>query len=271
VSRCVAVGLLLTRPTKWDTRANLAAAEDGLARLAAAGAQVAVTCEAFLDGYLAYEAGVTPGDLRRVAEPADGPSVASVAAAAARLRLHVVFGFSELAGDRVYNSAALLDPEGRLVGCYRKVHLGRCDPAIYAEGDELPVYQTALGRLGLMICFDRQVPEAARSLAIQGAELLLNPSYGGYGEWNELMLRTRAYENRAFLAFAHPDQGLVIDPEGTVVARAGASDDLLVATVDLEQVAAARATYHGDIAARRRPGVYARAGVNATNERSAAT
>src|SRR5262249_43175463 len=92
MTRPVAVGLLLTRPTKWDTRANLAAALDGLARLAAAGADFAVTCEAFLDGYLAYEDGITPADLRRVAEPADGASIRAVAAAAERLRLHVVFG-----------------------------------------------------------------------------------------------------------------------------------------------------------------------------------
>jgi predicted amidohydrolase len=73
------------------------------------------------------------------------------------------------------------------------------------------------------------------------------------------MLRVRAYDSRAFLAFAHPDQGLVVDPEGVVVARADAGDDLLVATVDLDRVAAARATYHGDVVGRRRPAVYARA------------
>ena len=257
--RLVTVGLLLARPTKWDTSGNLAIALHGLEALASSGAHIACTCEAFLDGYLAYGDGITPSELMRVAEPLDGPSIRAVATAAGRLGLFVVFGFSELVGNLVYNSAAVIDAAGRVIGCYRKVHLGKCDPLVYTAGEELPVFPTALGHLGVMICFDRQIPEAGRALAMQGAELLLVPSYGGYGEWNEVMLRTRAYENRAFLAFSHPDQGLIIDPEGTVVARADHASETLIATVDLDRVAVARATYHGNIIARRRPTVYERA------------
>ena len=95
---------------------------------------------------------------------------------------------------------------------------------------------TAVGRLGTLICYDRQLPETSRILAIKGAQLILVPSWGAYGEMNEVMMRTRAYENSVFVAFVHPERCLIIDPKGNVIARDfGDKDQIVTARVELDQ------------------------------------
>lgn len=72
--------------------------------------------------------------------------------------------------------------------------------------------------MGILICYDRQPPENARTLAVKGARLLLVPSNGMWGGVNDSLLQTRAYENQCFLVWAHPRDGAVIDPGGRVIA-----------------------------------------------------
>jgi predicted amidohydrolase len=102
-----------------------------------------------------------------------------------------------------------------------------------------------------MICLDRQFPETARILAIKGAQLILNPSYGSYGEMNDAMMRTRAYENSVYVAFVHPKSVLVIEPNGVITSRdAGDSDQIVYARIRLD-ARIGRGTIAG-----RRPGIY---------------
>jgi predicted amidohydrolase len=87
-----------------------------------------------------------------------------------------------------------------------------------------------------MICADRRWPETARVLRLQGARLILNPTYGFVGELNESMMRTRSYENECFITFAHPRLSLVTGPRGEVVAKKSSGrPGLLVADLPLDQ------------------------------------
>ena len=76
-----------------------------------------------------------------------------------------------------------------------------------------------MGRWGTLICLDRQLPETSRILAIKGAQIILVPSYGMYGEINDVMMRTRAYENGVYVAFVHQKPALIIDPKGRGIAN----------------------------------------------------
>jgi len=97
------------------------------------------------------------------------------------------------------------------------------------------VFDSPWGKLGVLICFDRQFPEAARALALAGALLLAVPSNGMYGGINDHMMMTRAYENAAYLAFAHPLDSLIISPGGRVIAanEEAGREEVVVRRIDL--------------------------------------
>jgi predicted amidohydrolase len=189
--------------------------ENYVRRAAALGAKIVVTPETCLDGYVCHQQGLTHEKFCELAEQETGPRIARLREVARELDLYLCVGFSELESTQLYNTALLIGPDGETVGKYRKTH--GVEP-LYEIGDELPVFETRYGKVGILICFDRQLPETARSLAAQGAELILIPSNGMWGRMNDALLRTRAYENGLFLVFAHPRDGLVIDPGGRVLA-----------------------------------------------------
>jgi predicted amidohydrolase len=202
-----------------------------------------------------------------VAEPLTGPSLARLGALAAELRIHLVAGgFAERAEipNRVHNTAVLFGPDGARLAAYRKIHLFDVDLASgerYRESDAVApggtpvVVETALGRIGLSICYDLRFPELYRALANAGAELVLVPAaftmYTGKDHWHAL-LRARAIENQCYvLAPAQFGQhnpkratygkSLLVDPWGIVVAQARDGEGVVVGEVDratLERVRA---------------------------------
>jgi predicted amidohydrolase len=169
-----------------------------------------------------------------VAEPVPGRTTRVLGELARAKGAWVVAGLYERDGSAIYNTAVLLDREGRLAGTYRKVYLPREEiEGGLTPGDEYPVFTTDFGRVGLMICWDVQYADPARGLALGGAELVLVPIWGG----NETLVRARAIENRVFVVTSGYDfPTLVLDPDGEEMARA--EDDegsLAVATVDLNR------------------------------------
>lgn len=219
----------------WDKQANWQKAARMLRQAADAGAQLVCAPEGFLEGYIVQEQGLTADRYRAIGEQvADGRYIGEMRRLCADLGIYFVGGFAERDGERMYNSAALIGPEGEIIGVFRKVHdMGR-EP-LNTKGDEFPVLETALGAVGMMICFDRQLPESARLLALRGARLILNPSAGMHGETNDVMMRTRAYENGVWIIFSHPRDCLVISPSGDIVARAKDADEVVLADIDLAQ------------------------------------
>jgi predicted amidohydrolase len=218
-SNSVRLALLRAVPKKWELEANFKVFLQG-ANLAAQGhADVLITPECWLDGYASPAEDSTPEKIRAVAQGLESsPYLKQVAEKAREHRLFICFGFTSLESGQAYNTAGLWNADGKRIGVYHKTHLQKHDLQ-YASGQSLPVWPTPWGSVGIMICADRRWPETARVLRLQGARLILNPTYGFYGDLNEAMMRTRAYENQCFIAFAHPKQSLVTAPNGKVLAK----------------------------------------------------
>ena len=161
-----------------------------------------------------------------VAEAIPGPSTERLGAAAKKNRVWVVAGLYERAGSRIYNTAVLLDRDGRLAGKYRKVHLPREEwTKGITPGTEYPVFKTEFGTIGIQICYDWFFPEAAEIFALKGAEILFAPTWGDTAPdadgraQGETVFRTRARDNGLYLVpCVYDGSSMVIDPMGRMLA-----------------------------------------------------
>jgi predicted amidohydrolase len=240
---------LRVMPDRWDKEANYRKLDHYARQASAHGARLVVTPESFLDGYVGNDKDLDRDKYFSVAEPLDGPMLKRVRGLARELKVYLAVGFPELRGRQVFNTVVMFGPDGSLVSQYSKTHCGT--EQFNTEGTEFPVVPTPLARMGTMICLDRQLPETARILAIKGAQVILAPSYGMYGEINDVMMRTRAYENSVYVAFVHPKRCLIIDPKGKVVAADdGKGDQIVYAEIRIDDRIG-----HGPIQSRR-PGIY---------------
>lgn len=234
-----------------DPDANLAAALAAMDRAAAAGARLIAFPElALLRFFPQWE---QYADARRLAEPIPGPTTDRIAAKAAQHGLVTVFNLYERDGGRHYDSSPVFDADGTLLGVTRMVHITEyaCfhEQAYYDPGDRgAPVYDTAVGRVGVAICYDRHYPEYMRALGVAGAELVVIPQAGALDEWPEGMyeaeVRTAAFQNGYFAALCNrvgqeerltfAGESFVVAPDGAVVARGRRmTEDLLLADLDL--------------------------------------
>ncbi|MGH9659602.1 MAG: carbon-nitrogen hydrolase family protein [Bryobacteraceae bacterium] len=234
----VRIGLFSAVPVKWEVDANWSTFERVFLAHAAEKPDLVITPEAFLDGYaVADNQNWSRERFEKVAQDySTSPYLARVRALAEKHRIAILFGYSEKRDGKFYNAALLVDREGRAVGQYYKTHLQAHDLR-YAPGDDLPVFDTQWGKMGVLICADRRWPEAARTVRLKGARVTLVPSYGMWHEANEAWMRTRAYENENFLAFAHPNVAFVVDPKGAIVSKLQSNlPGMLVTDLDLAQV-----------------------------------
>jgi predicted amidohydrolase len=146
---------------------------------------------------------------------------------------YIIAGIDEREGAAVYNTAVLIDREGRVIGKYRKVYIPREEIEVgITPGTDYPVFDTDFGRIGMMICWDVQYPEPARALALRGAEVIFLPIWDG----NETLTAARAIENQVFLvasSYGAPTQ--ILDPNGKQIALAPEVGTAAIATIDLNQ------------------------------------
>ncbi|MFE4373728.1 carbon-nitrogen hydrolase family protein [Streptomyces sp. NPDC056835] len=245
---------------------NLTVLDEAAGRAAAAGAGLLVCPEMFLTGYALGD------QVPRLAEPADGPGAAAVAEIAVRHGLAVLYGYPEREdgddGERIYNAAQLIGPDGTRLANYRKTHLfGGFEREWFTPG-ERPVVQAELAglRIGIMICYDVEFPENVRSHALAGTDLLLVPTaqMHPFQFVPESVVPVRSFENQLYVAYVnrtgHEGEfefvGLscLAAPDGAVRARAGRSEELVLGEVDGELLRASRAAnpYLRD----REPGLY---------------
>lgn len=231
------LGLFTAMPVKWDLEGNWRVFERTLAAHSSEGIQLVVTPECFLDGYVTPAKDWTPERFAAIAQDAAASVyIKRLREMAARYKIYIIFGLTENRGGKFYNTALLVDRAGNIAGRYSKTHLQNHDLR-YAPGDDLPVFDTPWGKAGILICADRRWPETARVLRLKGARIVLIPSYGMWGLDNEWWMRTRAYENENFLAFAHPQVAFVADPNGAIAARLQSNvAGMLVCDVDLSRV-----------------------------------
>lgn len=168
-----------------------------------------------------------------VSEPVPGPTTEKLGSLAREVGAYIVAGIYERVGPVIYNTAVLIDRKGKLAGTYRKTHLPREEvEGGITPGDTYPVFKTDFGTVGLMICWDVQFPEPARAMALQGAELILLPIWGG----SEVLARARAIENHVFLVTSSYDmKTFVVDPKGDVLAEATSSSPIATAELHLDR------------------------------------
>lgn len=169
----VVVACIQMEPRVGDGPANLAHSLDLIDQAAAKGAGLVVLPELASSGYVFS----SREEAFALAEPIpDGPTVKAWAERAAQYRLHLVGGVCEHAGRHLYNSAVVIGPDGH-IGTYRKVHLWN-EEALYFEPGDLgvPVFHTAIGRIGVGICYDGWFPELYRLSALQGADIVCVPT-----------------------------------------------------------------------------------------------
>jgi predicted amidohydrolase len=220
--------------------------------------------EAALGGYLADLGGRADGP---PALRADGPEIARLAALAGDMV--VCAGYCEDAGEHRYNSVVCVH-DGRVLGHHRKVHQPLRENAAYSSGNEFTAFDTPVGRLGLLICYDKAFPEAARALALDGAEIIVvvsawpgsrtdAPDNLADDRWTrrfDLFDRARALENQVVWLSANQSgtfgslrfvcSAKVVDPGGDVLATTGTAPGIAVADVDVTAavIAARRSMGH---------------------------
>ncbi len=252
------IALVQQQPTD-DRAASVARGLQALDAAADAGARLVVFPElAFTPFYPQRRAG--PGVLD-LAEPIPGPTTERFCEAAARRGVVVVLNLYERDGDRAFDTSPVIDADGTLLGRTRMVHItdydGFHEKGYYSPGDTgAPVYDTAAGRLGVAICYDRHYPEYLRALALGGADLVVVPQAGTVGEWPEGLyeaeLRVASFQNGFFMALANrvgredrlhfAGASFVTDPDGCVVARAPEGREaILYADLDLGRCATSHA------------------------------
>jgi predicted amidohydrolase len=159
--------------------------------------------------------------------------------AAGRYRMYLVVCSDHLESDgSMYNTAFLLGRDGKEIGRYHKVCPTWGEGGGRKRGTSFPVFSTPdLGTVGMLICYDLVVPETARAVALQGADIIFFPTMGGAAMGEDDIgvqaLRVRAAENFTWLVVAHRGSGaMIISPKGTIIAKAEGPDGLAVADID---------------------------------------
>ena len=234
------VGVFQAMPAAGDKAENLSTMRAVVRGAAALGTDIVVFSELFLTRY-------NIGDLcHDLAEPMDGPSIARVREIASEQACAIAVGYPERNGGQVYNSMAVVDKSGAIVGHYRKIQLfGDEEKRLFTPGDKVSVCTLNGCVLGLGICFDIEFPELGRRYAKARVDMMVVPTANMKPYWGvpTTLVRARALENGFVVAYAnqcgeddtHEYSGLsgIVGPDGKDIARAGiASETFLVSDID---------------------------------------
>jgi predicted amidohydrolase len=243
---------------------NLDLLEARAGEAAGRGASLMICPEMFLSGY-----SIGPEQASRLAEPANGPALAQVAAIARGRGIALVLGYPERAeSDEIYNAVRLIGRDGRSLANYRKCHLfGDLDRGMFRAGaGPFALVELDGIRVGLLICYDVEFPESVRLLALAGADLVVVPTalMDPFEAVARILVPARAIENQVFLVYANRcgQEGdmhycglsCVIGPDGADLVRGGRGEQLMLADLDLAHLSDSRLanTYLAD----RRPELY---------------
>ncbi len=217
---------------------------------------VVITPECFLDGYVCTEDYVGSDNIKDYAiEPFESEYVKKISDWARNNQAWVIFGCMRKDGDRCYNTALVISKAGEIIGWYDKVHCQTHDTK-YNAGNSLPVFDSDFGKFGVMICADRRWPETVRTLALKGARIIFNPTYGFWDDLNLCMMRTRSFESEVFIVFTHPNQALITNPKARVICDVSSDvQEVAITQVNLDEVESVRFGPYAHLRDRR-PEVY---------------
>jgi predicted amidohydrolase len=211
-------------------------------------------------------------EVAELAEPApDGETTEFLVGLSKERNIHIVAGLAERDKDAFYNSAVLTGPEG-FIGLYRKTHLFFEENLFFTPGNTgFRVWETKIGRIGIMICFDWLFPESARTLALKGAEVIAHPSNLVLPYCPNAM-PIRCLENRVYAITANRigieqrkedaaltfiGQSQITSPKAEILVRAGVEEEVLhAADIDLQLARDKRLNKYNDLFKARRPEFY---------------
>jgi predicted amidohydrolase len=276
MSRPARIAVAQYEPRVGELDANRAQAVRWATAAATQGADLIVLPELASSGYVFTD----QEEAQRAAEdPDDGPMAHALRDVCATHGCHIVAGLNERDGDCRHNSAVLVGPSGRLA-TYRKLHLFYNEQTWFEPGDDLPVVDLPIGRVGIIICYDLWFPEPARALALAGAEIIAVPTNWvasfkrtvwddrGYCQGDYVAMATAA-QNGVVMACADRigterevaflGASIIVGADGWPVAGPASKDgeELLVADVDLDSVERARQrTPRNHLLTDRRPDAY---------------
>ena len=237
---------------------NLEKARRLVEQAALQGANLVCLPELFNTGYFCHT-GHFDNVYFDLAEPLDGKTITAFRNISRETGITIIVPFFEYSKPGVYyNSACLINERGEIVGCYRKAHIPWSmtgwEKFYMRPGYELSVYNTSYGKVGIMICYDRDFPETARTLGLKGAEIIVVPN-GAPAALTEIwksIMQTRAYENQTFVVGAcltgrtdeehHEFSGhsLAVNPFGQIEKQLQREEGILLAELDLSLIHQAR-------------------------------
>ena len=255
----------------WDTKRNIAKAKELVRAAAAVGANVVLVPELFETPYFCQEQSPQHFSL---AKPFEGhPVIAEMAELAAELGVVLPVSFFEQAGRAYFNSLAMVDADGSVLGLYRKSHIpdgpGYQEKYYFTPGDTgFKVWRTKFGTIGAAICWDQWFPESARAMALQGAEVLFYPTAIGRepppappvdsrDHWRRVMQGHAAANYMPLVAanriglekcpaseMTFYGSSFIAGPTGDIAAELGRTDEgFCTASFDLDAIAVARASW----------------------------
>jgi 5-aminopentanamidase len=258
------IAIYQTESTVENIEENLIRMQSVARQAALEGAHLLIFPELFLTGYNIGDATI------ELAQAVDGAATRKAAAIAKENGIALLYGYPERWGGNIYNAAVLIDSNGEILANYRKAHLfGTEENRLFQKGDALVAVELGGIKIGLLICYDVEFPEAVRALADAGVELVAVPTalMQPYCRIARTVVPARAYESQVYLAYVNRcgregelqycGQSCVIGPDGNDISRAGQAAELLYATIDRTVLHQERK--QNPVLRDRRPGLYASA------------
>lgn len=234
----VKVAAISYRPAKWDKEYNARRMEELFVNAAQEDPRLILITEGALEGYVVMdvvEGRASAEALIEAAEPIDGPYIRRFQDLARSLNTCLAFGFAERIGDEAYNCALFLDQDGEICGRYHKVQLAEGTHSSWnfnRIGQKLRAFDTPIGRAGFVICNDRWNPDIVRALVLDGARIILIPSYGSKTRNQNQAVLARARENGVPIVEANVGMNLIIS-KGEIRAYQWGNDKITYGVVDI--------------------------------------
>ncbi|MBC8180733.1 carbon-nitrogen hydrolase family protein [candidate division KSB1 bacterium] len=261
MSRLLKLALIQQQATRKKQN-NIKRAVSSFEKAAKQGAQLIVFAELAFTYFYPQKPSV--GNNEDLAEPIPGPTTEIFSKLARKWHTVVILNLFEKLGNQTFDSSPVIDANGKILGITRMVHImeGPCfhEQGYYFPGDgQQLVFDTAVGKIGVAICYDRHYPEYMRALALQGAELAVVPQAGAVGEWPsglfEAEMQVAGFQNGYFTALCNrvgkedciefEGKSFITAPDGQILAQAPAGEDaILIHEIDLDEVKNSHAQKH---------------------------
>lgn len=250
------IALVQYQSVLGDLQKNADRAVEMVRESAAKGAKIVCFPEMFNTGYNFQLIG---DGFHNCGETIDGHTVTRLQKVAKECACYVIapITLEKKVKGVFYNAAVVIDDEGVVLGDYSKHHLWAAERYYFHAGEDIPVFDTKYGKIGVMICYDAGFPETARILTLKGAELIFMPSAWRIQDWDmwKLNIPQRALENTLYVAgvnrFGHEDDlymfgnSKVADWRGRIIAESKEEkEEIVYAEIDLDQLTKARLDIH---------------------------